>query len=129
MLHYPDIHSDTKDSKLPEICNVSSMDDIKSCTDVKENIDVAEDDKSYKTSHEQKMPNILTAKKISIDDRHHELASNTSSLMDVAQSKNDRGGSPVELDNKEDENDIVMGRNIDALHESISNLRDEFLNR
>ena len=129
MLHYPDIHSDTKDSKLPKICNVSSMDDIKSCTDVKENIDVAEDDKSYKTSHEQKMPSILTAKKISIDDRHHELASNTSSLMDVAQSKNDRGGSPVELDNKEDENDIVMGRNIDALHESISNLRDEFLNR
>ena len=129
MLHYPDIHSDTKDSKLLEICNVSSMDDIKSCTDVKENIDVAEDDKFYKTSHEQKMPNILTAKKISIDDRHHELASNTSSLMDVAQSKNDRGGSPVELDNKEDENDIVMGRNIDALHESISSLRDEFLNR
>ena len=129
MLHYPDIHSDTKDSKLPEICNLSSMDDIKSCTDVEENIDTAEDDKSYKTSHEPKMPNILTAKKISIDDRHHELASNTSSLMDVAQSKIDRGGSPVELDNKEDENDIVMGRNIDALHESISNLRDEFLNR
>ena len=129
MLHYPDIHSDTKDSKLPEICNVNSMDDIESCTDVKDNIDTAENDKSYKTSHEQKMPNILTAKKISIDDRHHELASNTSSLMDVAQSKIDRGGSPVELDNKEDENDIVMGRNIDALHESISNLRDEFLNR
>ena len=129
MLHYLDIHSDTKDSNLPEICNVSSMDGIKSCTDVKKNIDPAEDDKSYKTSHEQKMPNILTAKKISIDDRHHELASNTSSLMDVAQSKNDRRGSPVESDNKEDENDIVMGRNIDALHESISNLRDEFLNR
>ena len=129
MLHYPDIHSDTKDSKLPEICNLSSMDDIKSCTDVKENIGTAEDDKSYKSSHEQKMPNILTAKKISIDDRHHELASNTSSLMDVAQSKNDRRGSCVESDNKEDENDIVMGRNIDALHESISNLRDEFLNR
>ena len=109
MLHYPDIHSDTKDSKLPEICNLSSMDDIKSCRDVKENIDVAEDDKSYKTSHEPKMPNILTAKKISIDDRHHELASNTSSLMDAAQSKNDRRGSPVESDNKEDENDIVMG--------------------
>ena len=105
------------------------MDDIKSCTDVKENIGTADDDKSYKTSHEQKMPNILTAKKISIDDRHHELASNTSSLMDVAQSKNDRRGSCVESDNKEDENDIVMGRNIDALHESISNLRDEFLNR
>ena len=129
MLHYPDIHSDTKDSKLPEICNLSSMDDMKSCTDVEENIDTAEDDKSYKMSHEQKMPTILTAKKISIDDRHHELASNTSSLMDVAQSKNDRRGSPVEPDNKEDENDIVMGRNIDALHESISNLRDEFLNR
>ena len=129
MLYYLDIHSDTKDSNLPEICNVSSMDGIKSCTDVKKNIDPAEDDKSYKTSHEQKMPNILTAKKISIDDRHHELASNTSSLMDVAQSKNDRRGSPVEPDNKEDENDIVMGRNIDALHESISNLRDEFLNR
>ena len=129
MLHYPDIHSDTKDSKLPESCNLRYMDDIKSCTDVKENIDTARDDKSYKTSHEQKMPNILTAKKISIDDRHHELASNTSSLVDVAQSKNDRRGSPVESDNKEDENDIVMGRNIDALHESISNLRDEFLNR
>ena len=129
MLHYLDIHSDTKDSNLPEICKNSSMDDIKLCTDVKKNIDTAEDEKSYKTSHEQKMPNILTAKKISIDDRHHELASNTSSLMDVAQSKNDRRGSPVESDNKEDENDIVMGRNIDALHESISNLRDEFLNR
>ena len=129
MLHYPDIHSDTKNSKLPEICNVNSMDDIKSCTDVKDNMVTAEDDKSYKTSHEQKIPNILTAKKISIDDRHHELASNTSLLMDVAQSKNDRRGSPAESNNKEDESDIVMGRNIDALHESISNLRDEFLNR
>ena len=105
------------------------MDDIKSCTDVKDNMVTAEDDKSYKTSHEQKIPNILTAKKISIDDRHHELASNTSLLMDVAQSKNDRRGSPAESNNKEDESDIVMGRNIDALHESISNLRDEFLNR
>ena len=129
MLNYPDIHSDTKDSKLPEIGKVSSMDDIKLCTDAKENIETAEGDNSYKASPEQKMPEILTAKKISIDDRHHELASNTSSLMDVAQSKNDRRGSPVESDNKEDENDIVMGRNIDALHESISNLRDEFLNR
>ena len=129
MLHYPDIHSDTKDSKLPEICKVSSMDDIKLCTDVKENIETTEGDNSYRTSPEQKMPKILTAKKISIDDRHHELASNTSSLMDVAQSKNDRRGSPAESDNKEDENDVVMGRNIDALHESISNLRDEFLNR
>ena len=36
------------------------MDDIKSCTDVKDNMVTAEDDKSYKTSHEQKIPNIHT---------------------------------------------------------------------
>ena len=82
----------------------------------------------------------MTAHNISITDEHHKLSNTTSSLVDDTHSKENTGN--LSIDNEtckntiiegdrlnETEDDSLMRRNIDSLHQSISNMRDEFLER
>ena len=78
----------------------------------------------------------LNSHLISISDRHHQISSTTASLVAEAASGKERSTSEttftenhVERDDTETETDSVMRRSIDSLHQSISNMRDEFLER
>ena len=82
----------------------------------------------------------MTAHNISITDEHHKLSNTTSSLVDESYSNENK--STISIDNEEckdtiieddtlneTDDDSLMRRNIDSLHQSISNMRDEFLER
>ena len=74
----------------------------------------------------------LSAHKISITDSHHELSNTTSTLVkevDSTEDKSNMSNPDNSNEASEIENDSVMRRNIDSLHQSISNMRDEFLER
>ena len=76
----------------------------------------------------------LSADSISITDRHHEISNTTASLVKKATNTTEQTDHGEELTDDTDregdtETDSVMIRNIDFLHQSISNMRDEFLER
>ena len=92
------------------------------------------------TDEPQKDSQNLTAQTISITDEHHKLSNTTSSLVDESYSNENRSNISSDNDKCKDtiieadtlnetEDDSLMRRNIDSLHQSISNMRDEFLER
>ena len=80
------------------------------------------------------LPNLQSAQKISITDDHHQLSNTTSSLVEEAHSSENRRMAISTQNNDrnttiETGSENVMRRNIDSLHQSISDMREEFLER
>ena len=108
----------------------------KSIVDVNQSGEVSQshERRSSKDETNETVGPALRADSISITDRHHQISNTTASLVKEAANTAERTDHREELtddiDREDDtETDSVMRRNIDSLHQSISNMRDEFLER